>query len=436
VFGSAGALWGVRASGGTPKQLTTLDTERREISQKWPALLPDGRTLLFTCYTRGSAEPAHIEAVSLATGARQIIVERGAFPIYAPTGHLLFLRDGAIQGAPFDVAGLKLTGAPVRLVDKTKVTGSGAPIAALSSEGTFIYAPGSAGAARLVWVSRKGVEEPVNDTPQPYYGTPRVAPDGQRIVAVRAQTDLWIQDIVRSTFTRLTPVATNTQYPVWTPDGQHVLFRTATGIHRIRTDGSGRDETIPGTSEQDLPTSISPDGETLAFVRVSQDTSADVYALSLRGEPSPRPIVNTAAYEGGPQFSPDGHWLTYTSDESGPMQVYVRPFPGPVRNKQISTAGGTQPRWSRTGKELFYRDGDKMMMVDVSTSSGNSELAVSSPKMLFEQRYSFGSSLSIANYDVSPDGQRFVMVKEDSSANRLNVVLNWFEELKRRVPAK
>ena len=127
---------------------------------------------------------------------------------------------------------------------------------------------------------------------------------------------------------------------------------------------------------------------------------------------------------------------TYTSDESGQMQVYVRPFPGPDRYKQVSTAGGTGARWSRTGKELFYRDGDKMMIVEVSPSSGNSDLAISSPKMLFEQRYSFGSSISVANYDVSPDGQRFVMVKEDSSANRLNVVLNWLEELKQRVPTK
>jgi serine/threonine protein kinase/Tol biopolymer transport system component len=435
VFGSAGTLWEVRASGGTAKQLTTLDTERQEISQRWPALLPDGRTLLFTCYMAGSAATAHIEAVSLATGAKQIIVERAAFPIYAPTGHLLFLRDGAIQGAPFDVATLKLTGAPVRLVDKITVTGSGAPIAALSSGGTFAYVPGVAAAARLVWVSRKGVQEPLNDTPQTY-GNPRVAPDGQRIVVVRGQSDLWIQDIARPTFTRLTPVATNMGYPVWTPDGQHVLFRTLSGIHRIRTDGSGRDETIPGTSTQDLPASVSPDGETLAFVRLSQDTSADVYALSLHGEPRPYPIVKTAAYEGGPQFSPDGHWMTYTSDESGQMQVYVRPFPGPDRNRQVSTSGGTHPQWSRTGKELFYRDGDKMMMVDVSTNSGDSDLALSSPKMLFEQRYSFGGSVSIANYDVSPDGQRFVMVKEESSANRLNVVLNWFEELKRRVPTK
>jgi Tol biopolymer transport system component len=174
----------------------------------------------------------------------------------------------------------------------------------------------------------------------------------------------------------------------------------------------------------------------LAYIRLSQDTSGDVYALSLHGEPRPHPIVNTPAYEGGPQFSPDGHWITYTSDESGQMQVYVRPFPSPDRNKQVSTAGGTHPRWSRTGKELFYRDGDKMMVVEVSPTSGNSDLALGSPKLLFEQRYSFGSSVSVANYDVSPDGQRFVMVKEDSSANRLNVVLNWFEELKRRVPTK
>jgi hypothetical protein len=193
---------------------------------------------------------------------------------------------------------------------------------------------------------------------------------------------------------------------------------------------------FPGTSFQDFPGSVSPDGETLAFVRISSETSGDIYALSLRGDPKPHPVVRTPAYEGGPQFSPDGRWLAYASNESGQMQVYLRPYPGLAEKLQVSTLGGTQARWSHNGKELFYRDDNKMMVVDVSLNTINSSLTLSQPRLLFEQRYSFGGSSSIPNYDISPDGQGFVMIKEAPSANRLNVVFNWFEELKARVPAR
>ena len=140
--------------------------------------------------------------------------------------------------------------------------------------------------------------------------------------------------------------------------------------------------------------------------------------------------MKTSAYDGGGAFSPDGHWLAYVTNESGQFEVYVRRYPGPDR-KPVSTEGGTHPRWNRNGKELFYRNGNKMMVVDVSTTP---DLGLSRPRILFEQRYAFGSAQTVANYDVSPDGERFVMVKDDSASGRINVVLNWLEELKRLVP--
>jgi Tol biopolymer transport system component len=155
--------------------------------------------------------------------------------------------------------------------------------------------------------------------------------------------------------------------------------------------------------------------------------------LSLHGEPKPHAVVNTPAYEGGPVFSPDGRWLAYTSDDSGQMQVYVRPVSGPDRRWPVSTEGGRGPTWSRSGRELFYRDGLKMIAVNVSTGT---ELGLSPPVRLFEQPYAYGLALSIASYDVSADGQRFLMVKSADGSNHLNVVLNWSEELKQRVPVK
>jgi Tol biopolymer transport system component len=210
------------------------------------------------------------------------------------------------------------------------------------------------------------------------------------------------------------------------------VFRTLTGLRWIEPDGGAGSHAVPGTSVGDIPTSISPDGHTLAFVRQSAN-GGDIYVLSLDDDPKPQPVVTTNGYDGGGQFSPDGHWMAYVSNESGQFEVYVRPYPGPDRKLQVSPHGGTHPKWTRNGKELFYRSGNKMMAVDVSTSP---ELRTSQPHLLFEQRYAFGGAQTIPNYDVSPDGQRFLMVKDESSSGRLNIVLNWFEELKRRVPTK
>jgi len=199
----------------------------------------------------------------------------------------------------------------------------------------------------------------------------------------------------------------------------------------IDIEGSGQSQAISGSASlADFPSSVSPDGETLAFLRQTTDSSGDVYVLNLHGETKPRALVNTPAYEGGAQFSPDGRWMTYVSDESGQLQVYVRPYPGPDRKVPVSTQGGTQPVWNRNGRELFYRDMNKMMVVDVTTSP---DLVLSQPRQLFEQRYAF-LLRTLTNYDVSADGQRFVMVKDESGSGRLNVVQNWLEDLKRLVP--
>ena len=432
TFVRAGALWQVPASGGPAKQLTTLDSGKRELLHAWPSVIAQGRILLFVSITGSSRGASHVEALSLATGRRRVIVESGTFPLYAPSGHLVFFRDGALLGAPFDVDRMEVTGPVVRVLENLAVgTTMDAPFAALSNAGSLAYAPSDAGTTRLVWVSRQGVEQPITETPRRYQ-YPRLAPDGRRTV-VTADGDLWIQDIARATLTRLTSEQTvGNAFPVWTPDGTRVLFRTLTGMYWTAADGSGHPEAIAGSLSGDLPCSVSRDGDTLAFLRQTAQSSRDIYVLSLHGQPRPRPVVSTSAFEGGAQFSPDGHWMAYASDESGQMQVYVRPFPGPDRRWPVSTHGGTQPMWNRNGKEIFYRIGNKMMVVDVS---GSADLTLSQPRQLFDQRYVF-QNVSLANYDVSPDGQRFVMVKDEAGSGRLNVVLNWTEELKRLVPTR
>ena len=262
------------------------------------------------------------------------------------------------------------------------------------------------------------------------YANPRLAPDGNRVVV---QADgLWIQDLLRATFTRLASkdVVTN-GFPIWTHDGRQVIYRTASGMQVQDVDGSGRSRVIEGTSEFDYPGAVTPDNQTLVFLRSTQGTSFDIYALSLTDPGKILTILKTPAYEGGARLSPDGHWMTYVSNESGPNEIYLRPYPGPDRRWQISSQGGSQPLWNPNGREIFYRNADKMMAVDITTSP---DVKLSPPHLLFEGRYAFGSGITIANYDVTHDGQRFIMVKDEAGAARLNVVLNWFDDLARGAP--
>jgi serine/threonine-protein kinase len=396
----------------------------------WPTVLPGGKALLFTSVTGSRRDATHIEALSLATGARRVVVEPGTFPLYAPSGHLVFAREGALLAAPFDLDRLEVTGPAGRVIEDLAVdlTGASGGVA-LSGTGSLVYVPGESPERRLVWVSRQGIERSANDARGPYEG-PRLAPDGRRMV-VCAKGDLWVFDLVRPTFSPLTTreTAGNTN-PVWTADGRRVVFRTLTGLRWMATDGSRESQAIPETSQADFPTAVSPDGEILAFGRFGADSSQDVYVLSLRGAPNPRLVVKTAGNDGGAVFSPDGRWMTYVSNESGQAQVYLRPFSGPDRKWQVSIGGGTQARWNPNGREIYYREGNRMMAVDVTLGPDPS---LSPPRLLFEQPYIF-TTMTIPNYDISPDGQRFLMVKDEQGAARLNMVLNWTEELLRRVP--
>ena len=346
--------------------LTTLNNGKDERLHMWPTAV-DSTAVLFTSVTGTDRTATRIEALSLDTGQRRVVIEAGRNPIYSPSGHLLFFRNATLLAAPFDAKTLAVTGPAVAVLDDIALDQGGGPLVTISSAGSLAYVPSGNATKRLVWVSRQGVEQPITDVSRPYKN-PRLSPDGHRIVVEIAGGDLWMQDITRATFTRLTTNDTSgNTFPVWTPDSRRVLFHTLTGIHQINLDSGGASRAIPGTSLFSLPTSVSPDGQTLAFINQSL---SDLYALSLQGDPQPHPVVKTSGYDGGGQFSPDGHWMAYVSNESGQFEVYVRPYPGPDRKVQVSTHGGTHPKWNKNGKELFYRDGNKMMVVDVSTRPG------------------------------------------------------------------
>jgi serine/threonine-protein kinase len=267
------------------------------------------------------------------------------------------------------------------------------------------------------------------------FPAPRFSPDGQRL-AVETDNQVWLYDFARETFARFTFEGKQNLYPVWTPDGKRIAFNSnregSPNLFWQRADGSGGLERLTSSELPQWPLSFSPDGQLLAFAEVDPSGSYDIWVLHVADRKA-EPFLKTSFIESAPQFSPDGHWLAYISNESGRYEVYVQPYPGPGGKYLISTEGGTEPMWNPKGGELFYRDGDKMMAVEIATQP---TFSAGKPKVLFERDY-MPTNGTIPFYGVTSDGQRFVMVKDnDQSApiTQINVVLNWFEELKARVP--
>ena len=426
VYAAEDGLFRVSALGGAPETLTEPDTGKGE-SYRWPFVLPGGKAALYSVMTLQPGAEFRIDAIFFDTGVRRTVVERATNPIYVPTGHLLFARDGKILAAPFDEERCEIKGASVVVLDDVAVGTLGEAKLAVSRNGTLVYAPMTLSSGHVVRVARDGEEHRLTSGPRDY-SSPRIAPDGQSL-AVAAEGKVWLVDLRRDTMTRVTfgpgPLQ---EYPVWFPDGKRVLFRGAGQIAQKTVDGSSSEELFLADAAALYPNSVSPDGEVLALTDIRPATGADIVLVALRGERNRQVFLSTPAYEGGAQISPDERFLAYASNESGLMEIYVQPYPDPGAKVQISTDGGNQPRWSRDGKELFYRNGEKMMAVEVSTVSG---FIAGVPKVLFERQYAYGQGITMANYDVFPDGH-FVMVKNEPA--RLNVVLNWFEELKRKVP--
>jgi Tol biopolymer transport system component len=344
------------------------------------------------------------------------------------------------MAVPFDRQRLALTGSPVPVLEGVlESLWSGVAQYSFSSTGTLVYIPGGLQGAqrRLVWVDRKGVEQPL-PAPVRGYRTPRISPDGRRVAVTSSESgdNIWLYDLARETLARLTFEGRVNATPIWTPDGRRVAFisdRTgAANAFWQPADGSGGAEQLTESSGYALrPGSWSPDGQVLALEEVSPSALRKIWVLRLSDRKA-QPFLRTQFNETAPAFSPDGHWLAYASDETGRYEIYVQPYPGPGGKWQISAEGGTEPVWAANG-EIFYRQGNKMMAVRTTTqptfSAGN-------PKALFEGQY-VPTQGTISNYDVSRDGQHLLMVKaseEEQAVTQINVVLNWFEELKRRVP--
>ncbi len=445
---NSGALQQVSEAGGAPQPLTRLD--KGEASQRWPEFLPGGKAVLFSA---GSSNTnwvsAQIAVQSVGAGERRNLIPGATQPRYASPGHLVYAQGGNLMAVPFDPQRLTTAGAVVPMVEGVLQSSvSGAAQYSFSSTGSLVYVSGGIQSAqnRLVWVNRTGAEQPLA-TPMRTYQFPRLSPDGRRVaVGIAGQeSQTWLYDFSRETLTRLTFGGSMNQNPVWTPDGKRIAFQSnkegPANVFWQLSDGSGGLERLNISEYTQSPISWSPDGQLLAFVEITPTTGYDIWVLRM-GDPSPssgqvrkaQPFLRTPFLESAPRFSPDGRWLAYVSDESGRREIYVQPYPGPGGKWQISTEGGTEPVWNPNGRELFYRSGAKMMAVEITSQPS---FSVGKPKVLFEGPYE-PTPATFPYYDVSPDGQRFLMLKPSDSAQaaptQINVVLNWFEELKRRVP--
>ena len=423
----------VSAAGGEPESLAIVDSEEGERQYRGVKILPQGKTVLSTLH-RGDGS-SEIVALSLETGERKIVLEGGREPHYAPTGHLVYeaTRTGILMAVGFDIVRVEVTGKPSPILEGVRQDDCCTVDYSLSRDGTLVYAPTGAGMrGSLVWVDRDGREgELLTETPR-IHRIPRLSPDGQSLaVEIREQNkeDIWVYEVNRRRRIRLTFEGSSTT-PVWTRDGNRVTFTSGLSqdVYWKKADGSGEIELLWESVNNLYPTSWSPDGQTLAFQEVFV-ALRDIWMLRSEGDASP--FLATSFDEDSPMFSPDGHWVAYVSDESGRDEVYVQPYPDGGRIVAISNEGGREPMWSPDGRELFYRQGGQMMVVRVETKP---TFSAEEPRLLFEGTYLQDGN--ITNYDVSPDGKRFVMIRpdEESTLAQINVIQNWTEELKRLVP--
>jgi Tol biopolymer transport system component len=414
-----------------------------EVSHRWPQFLPSGKAMLFAAGPTGiTFTSAQVAAQVIGEIGSRHLIQGGTNPRYAPSGHLIYARGGSLMAVPFDPQRLAVTGAEVPVVEGTRESSVGASQYSISGTGTLVYVPGGfqSAQARLVWVNRNGAEQTLA-APAHGYFNPQLSPDGRRVAVsiLEQESQIWVYDLSRDTLTRFTFEGNYNPVSVWTRDGKRITFESnREGIPNLfwqSADGSGGLQRLTNSEYIQAPMSWSPDGQVLAFDEINPTTGQDIWVLR-QSDHKAQPFLRTQFNEAIPRFSPDGHWLAYISDESGRFEVYVQPYPGPGGKYQISTEGGTEPVWNPTGKELFYRSGDKMMAVEIATQPNFSP---GKPRMLFEGRYEL-SPVLVNNYDVSPDGQRFLMIKaseqaSSSSLTQIVVVQNWFEELKQKVPA-
>jgi eukaryotic-like serine/threonine-protein kinase len=447
-------IFRISVNGGTPAPVTAFDESRRESSHRWPLILPDGRHYLFFARTYPSGGGQAIWAGTIDSPDRQLIREGSPTSFaYAPsqglesgaTGYLLFGDDNTLLIQPFDANKLKLVGDSAPLIRDLSIADENGPTGyaafSISDNGVMIYMSGGASKNfELGWFDRTGKRlSSVGDLAA--YHDPALSPDGQRLsltIGIAPNTDVWMIDLVRNTLSRFTFSGMNNSTGVWSPDGKSVAYCAHTeddkqSVIYIKPSGGGgkEQELVKSSGMVFFPDDWSPDGQHIIYETYGNNSNADLWVVPTQGNPTPVNYLQTRFNETHAHFSPDGKFISYSSDESGKSEVYVQPFPPTGARWQVSTKGGDQGNWGRDGKELFYVSTDKKLMV-VPVSTG-STFEAGAPSPLFELHIpTHGITDEMYQYSVSPDSRRFLVVALPPShtTQPVGVVLNWNKELK------
>ncbi len=454
IFGRyADGLWQVPAAGGIAKQLT----KPVDGGHRLPHVLPGNRGILFTISDK-ITKNGSIAFVPRSGGTPRAILENASDARFVAPNHLFFARDGILMVAPFNLESLTVTGGPTALVPNLlQASGGSSPAAAvltafydISPTGTLVYAEGGfypVVPSRLVWIDREGKIDPL-PTPLGHYARPTLSPDGKRIAFSHVGMTKYDEDRLLHTFdidrALLSPLTDHPGWaPLWSRSGTEIYFEDTGDKFRsigvIASDGSSKiREFSKGYKHWALPSCLSPDGSTMLVVGATDETGFDIMQVSVKGDTTPRPFFMTKSNEAWAQFSPDGTMVAYGSDISGQFEVYVQPFPGPGPRRQVSIGGGQAPRWSHSGKELFFIQRPKgniklLFTVDIGApTSPGSEPGIGKQRKLFEGDWVVLGGLT--NYDTTADDSKFLftetMKEVKTPTTSLHVVLNWLDEMK------
>jgi Tol biopolymer transport system component/tRNA A-37 threonylcarbamoyl transferase component Bud32 len=448
---SNGGLSRVPSAGGAPTPVTQLT--QGEITHRWPQILPGGKAVLFTSNAASNGfDGANIEVISLADHRRRTLQRGGTFGRYLPgtngIGHLVYVSKGTLFAVPFDPEKLEVLGTPSPVLEDVAYNNAGSARFDLSRNGTLVYRGGGAGDSVLFtvqWLDATGKTQPLLAKPG-VYQRPHLSPDGQRL-ALDDGSDLWVYEARRDTMTRLTFSGTNV-IPVWSPDGHFIVFSGRSGdggVWWVRSDGAGKPQPLIQSKNQLNPFSFTLDGKRLVYDETNPTTAFDIWTVPIESDGAglragkPEIFLRTPADERNPAFSPDGHWLAYTSNESGTYQVYVRAFPDKGGKWQISNVGGSYPTWASKGHELFFRAEDNRIMVVTYATKADSFIP-DKPRLWSDKQLANFGTIGTSSYDLAPDGNRIaaLMPVESSqtkqSQNHVVFLENFFDELQRKVP--
>jgi Tol biopolymer transport system component len=454
----------VDSAGGTPETLVTADSAKAE-EVMLPHALPGGKAILFT--TRSSLEwdTARVVLYIPKTGERRVLIDGAADARYVRTGHLVYIKKGTLMAVPFDLGTLQVTGAPVALVDgvmqavnmgssnvgdTNQETGVGQFV--ISDSGTLLYLTGGITPNRdssLVWADRKGVAQALAGMPVRVQNMPRLSPDKTKVAVSgggnNLSADILVYDTAHGSLTRLTFKGTN-WWPIWSPDGKRLVYASNVSGHfnlyMVNASDAGQTERLTTSDYDQFPSSWTAAGNLVAFLQQQSRDRNQIGVLPVDGDRKTRVFLESKEPRFGlgfPEFSPDGRWMAYYSNESGRGAIYVRPYPGPGESYRVSEDGTHSPIWAANGRELLYK----------TKGGGFASVAITSldpfrwnpPRSIFDYNPGEYSDTSIVrDWDISPDAQRFLLVRPEESKDKpvteIQIVLNWTEELKRRAPAK